>query len=240
MYNKFRPLRKDARSKSVESGPLAGVSSKRRRLPTAQAAGLLDIDMSVIVHIGPPKTGTTSLQSSIIPRLGLPYQIKPKWSYNLARQEHFETPEIIADHFIVSDETLGEYLIFSPQVICERLALIFKSATIVWVRRDPLKQFYSLYKQGLINTLLKFGASGKVPSQSEIMGPDRLFDVLKKQYLRGQSGFFASIDQKLNARAYERHFDFRVLNFDELERSPSAFVATFAEICGKKDLHLPI
>jgi hypothetical protein len=196
--------------------------------------------MGVIVHIGPPKTATTSLQSSVIPRLGLPHQIKPEWSYRLARDEHFDAPVITAQDLIVSDETLGEYLIFSPRVICERLARVFESATVVWVRRDPLKQFYSLYKQGLINTLLKAGSTGRLPPQNEVMKPDRLFDVLKKQYLREQRGFFASIDEKLNAGSYGRHFDFRVLKFEELERNPSTFAAAFAQICGAKGSPPPI
>src|SRR4051812_10579020 len=105
--------------------------------------------MKPVLHIGPPKTATTSLQESVIPHLGRPYQVKPDWVRNLTDSPVFASPALLPPGVIISDERIGGFMKFSPDVIAARFAQVFKSAQVIYVARDPVALFYSLYRQTL-------------------------------------------------------------------------------------------
>src|SRR5262249_21138034 len=109
--------------------------------------------VSVILHIGPPKTASTSLQKHLIPRMGLPYQIKPPWSRQLARDAVFELPEISDHNLLLSDEELGHCFSLPAKIVSERLSQIFSAGAVIWIKRNPLEWFISIYRQYLFNQL---------------------------------------------------------------------------------------
>src|SRR5579872_5536853 len=101
--------------------------------------------MKPLIHIGPPKTGSTSLQKFLIPQLGRPFEIWPAWARALARKKTFDAPAALPKNFILSGEGLGDFVIFPPTVIADRLSHVFSDATVIWVHRNPLDHFYSWY-----------------------------------------------------------------------------------------------
>lgn len=185
-----------------------------------------------VVHIGPPKTATTSLQDGVIPRLGRPYQIKPDWARALARHQTFHPPKIAGD-VIVSDEILGDFATFVPQVIAERLATVFDDAVIVLVRRDPVDLFYSLYRQKLINAISL--SASLIANENQVYVPlstDAFFDAELAKYRKSKTGFFALIQFEKNKADFATRFDVEVIDFAILRSAPAAFARSFVDLCG--------
>lgn len=186
-----------------------------------------------VIHIGPPKTATTSLQDAVIPYLGRPYQIKPDWAWQLARQPAFEAPAGLAPDVIVSHESLGDFAAFRPEVIAARLGQVFKDAVVVFAQRDPLDLFYSLYRQKLINTVvisgerLAAGARAIVPRRA-----DTFFDSELQRFRKDGIGFLAMLKFEANRRIFAERFDVQTLPFELLRSAPDAFVSAFTDVCG--------
>jgi hypothetical protein len=190
-----------------------------------------------IIHMGPPKTATTSLQDGVIPHLGRPYQIKPVWARDLARNPAFEPPRGVADDVIVSDELLGDFAMFPPQVIAGRLERVFSDAVVVLTYRDPLELFYSLFRQRLINGVrgaaMIFAEKKYWPSPN---GPNAVFDIELQRFREEGRGFFSMIRFKTNRDIFVKKFDVEVLDFDLLRKKPQTFAGAFAEICGSRKI----
>lgn len=186
-----------------------------------------------VIHMGPPKTATTSLQDGVIPHLGRPYQIKPTWATYLARSPAFEPPRDVADDVIVSHESLGDFAMFPPQAIAGRLERVFDDAVVVLTYRDPLELFYSLFRQRLIN-----GVRGAATIYAERKywpspnAPDAFFDIELQRFRDEGRGFFSMIRFKATRDIFAKKFDVEVLDFDLLKRKPQIFADAFAEICG--------
>ncbi len=185
-----------------------------------------------IIHIGPPKTATTSLQESIIPALGRPYQVKPAWTRNLANEARFDPPRDLPLGVIVSDERLGGYLLNSPETIADRLSQVFADAIVVCVIRDPVELFYSLYRQRLLNGVALQRAS--LAQFGKLVEPgtaDQYFDWQREEYSNFKRGFFATINLNSVQLAYTRYFEFHTVDFDLVRTNADAFVSAFAQAC---------
>lgn len=188
--------------------------------------------MTVIIHIGPPKTATTSLQNSIVPRLGLSFEIKPEWARALAMAPETDVPRRTDENLIVSDEGLGGFAQCSPETIAGRLARVFRQATVVFCRRKPLDQFYSLYRQRLINSVGVQSRSASAGSLLSPVSPAQFLDGEWQAYCQAGIGFFASIDVTRVRAAFTRHFGFETVDFGLLSRDSRAFALAFASACG--------
>lgn len=171
-----------------------------------------------ILHLGPSKTASTSIQE-IIPLLGRPYLIKPKWAKALARLTEIDLPGRgdFPDDIILSDEGLGDFTYLPPLVIAKRLTTLFGPSIIVYVHRESSERLYSLYQQALENGVHYDSFEAFEAGQKEIYAMER--------------GHFAT--QQLDAlRAAFSVHDFRVVKFDVLKRDPPAFLAEFCAACG--------
>src|SRR5579871_2943396 len=150
--------------------------------------------MTAVLHIGPPKTATTSLQESVIPHLGRPYQIKPDWVRSLIRNLQVQVPQDLPFNVIVSDESIGEFGYLPPTETSEKLRSVIGGGRVIYSVRDPLEYFYSLYRQKLVNTVLiqdkTLGLHGRYASPRTA---DSTFDVFLGFYRDGGRGFFATI-----------------------------------------------
>jgi hypothetical protein len=189
--------------------------------------------MKVFIHLGPMKTATTSLQNSVIPHLGLPYEIRPAWTRALARADTFSGPLRPESALIVSDELLGDFARFPPEIIADRLVTVFRHATVLFGLRDPLELFYSLYRQRLIN---------EIHLQADLIPRGKMFQpVTPAEFLAAQwsecgergAGFFAVVDINRVRAAFERHFCFKAIAFDQLAENSQAFAHAFAAACGQ-------
>lgn len=187
-----------------------------------------------VLHIGPPKTATTSLQECVIPYLGKPFQIKPNWTRPVCRSKSFEVPELPPD-IVVSDERLADFLVFSPHVIAERLAQIFKNALVLFVRRNPLEHFYSVYRQALLNTASGFATNGV----RRPIAADQFFDKELERFQNAGVGFFAMNNASELAEAFGQFFDIKMFDFDNLKLDSAAFVNEFAAACAGESIANP-
>jgi hypothetical protein len=189
--------------------------------------------MRVFIHLGPPKTATTSLQNSVIPHLGLPYEIRPDWTRRVARADIFSGAIRPESDLIVSDELLGDFARFPPEVIADRLATVFRQATVLYAMRDPLELFYSLYRQRLINEI---GLQAGLILRGKMFYPVNPAEFLAAQWSdcreRG-AGFFATVDINRVRAAFERHFCFKTFDLDHLADDAQAFARSFAAACGQ-------
>ena len=198
-----------------------------------------------VIHIGPPKTATSSLQEAVIPHLGRPFQIKPDWMRSLCRDDHF-TPPVLPSNVIVSDERVGGFGRFSPAATAERLAQVFDRGVVVRVRRNPLDLFYSSYRQAIGNAALLLSQTTVPPGLQTSDGkplppnlPDKYFDFHLKQYRAHRCGFFAILDEAGIRRAFEPRFTVASLDFDLLGGDTGAFVSAFTDACGCADTVKP-
>ena len=191
-----------------------------------------------IIHIGPSKTATTSLQESVIPFLGRPYQVKPAWVHRVTRDEVFQYPELaLPSDIVVSDERLGTFVRHPPEVVAERLAAMFPDAVILYVLRNPIELFYSVYRQGLVNFVdltRLYGDKSNVPATA-----DYFFKSEWARYHRYGVGFFSMLNLKKIQRAFGRFFTVETIEFGLLKDSPQAFVAAFTRACGN-EMNLPL
>lgn len=185
-----------------------------------------------IIHIGPPKTGTTALQETVIPHLGLPFQSKPDWMKALIAAPEFAPPATRPDGVIFSDENLGGFFHFPPDMIAQRLAAVFGSALVLFVRRDPVELFYSLFRQALINTVGFVKKAAPVYRTGKPEDANGFFDKQIAQFQKMHCGFFAIIDADAVRTAFEKHFELQLLDFALLKSDPAGFVARFADACG--------
>jgi hypothetical protein len=189
--------------------------------------------MPPVLHIGSPKTGTTTLQEDVIPRLGRPYQIKPAWSRSVSRLLEFERPPSLPDDVIVSDEILGEFATFPPKVIAARLATVFHGATVIFTVRDPVSLFLSLYRQQVINIMSNQHRIFKTVGRYGVyLAPDHVFDVALEDYRVHGRGLFAITNLAGLRATFGASFNFVTLDFDLLTRDPAAYVAQFCALCG--------
>lgn len=189
--------------------------------------------MSAVIHIGPPKTATTSLQASVIPQLGLPFEIKPGWARDIARAGNCVlTPRHDRD-IIASEELLGDFEMYPPAALAARLASMFDEATVVFCVREPLELFYSLYRQRIINEILLQKQALKEAWRYEPATPAQFLASRWAHFRSSGTGFFAMIDTDAVKAAFARHFTFRTFDFAALHRDPAAFANTFAGLCGR-------
>ncbi len=187
----------------------------------------------IFIHIGPPKTATTSLQNSVIPRLGLPFENRPEWTRALARDAVFRMPARSDRSVIVSDELLGDFGAHPPKEIAGRLASLFAGGAVLFCVRDPVEMFYSVYRQRLVT---------EIEIQAEMIRTRglRYEPVTPAQFLAAQwaafnrtgTGFFAVVDTDEVRAAFEPHFTFKTLDFAHLRENPQAFADSFARACG--------
>lgn len=190
--------------------------------------------MGVTVHIGPPKTATTSLQNSIIPHLGLPFEIRPAWTNALARSQVMDLPPRLDPDLIVSDEILGDFAMHPPCEIARRLAAVFSGGTILFCVRDPVEMFYSLYRQRLINEVaIQARMMAGQGLRLEPVTPAQFLADQWKDFQRNGTGFFALLDVERIRSCFEPHFAFRTLDFGLLADGSQAFAAAFAQSCGR-------
>lgn len=193
------------------------------------------MELGTVVHIGPPKTASTSLQNSVLPHLGRPFFVKPEWTKALSRGEDFERPQL-PRNAIISDEALGDFSILSPLQVAKRLAKAVGKARVIYVQRDPLQQFYSLYRQALQNGLSIMGlvAGNTEISSLRVLTPDEFFDQQRVRYKKTGAGFFAIINSMVLDAVFGRRFDFHMMDFELLEAAPQSFVAAFSALCGSE------
>lgn len=188
--------------------------------------------MSVCIHIGPPKTATASLQKSIFPALGVPFENRPAWTRALARDPAFAMPPRDDSDLIVSDEMLGDFAAVSPERLAARLASIFAKAKILFCVRDPLESFYSYYRQRVMTEIELQSQALRKGFRYEPVTPAQFLASQWAELGRSGSGFFATIDTARIKAAFERHFSFQTLNFALLRRDPDAFAASVIAACG--------
>jgi hypothetical protein len=186
----------------------------------------------VTLHIGPPKTATTSLQHDVIPLLNHPYLIKPKWGKDVAQRPTFEIPPQ-PDDLILSDEGLGEFIVLPPATVAGRLASVFPGARVIFTRRDPVALFHSYYRQRIINLMHDARAlgdrAGRYPGP---VAANKEFDRSLKKFDVEGTGFFAMANTALVHRTFARYFDVVILEFALLQNDPAAYVRAFSEACG--------
>lgn len=191
-----------------------------------------------VVHIGPPKTATTSIQNSLLPRLGRPYLIKPDWIKALTKSDSFTAPKL-PSNVVISDESLGEFNAAAPAIIAARLASLLPDAIVIYVARDPVELFKSYYRQKILNTVS--GLSGHI-ANGHVPPPMKAADYLnlmQKFYSRQGIGFFATIDIPALRAAFTSPFQFVVLDYALLAADQPAFVRSFCAACGV-DAEFPI
>jgi len=193
-----------------------------------------------IIHIGPPKTASTSLQTAVIPKLDRPYQIGPDWCQALMRGEPYQAPPPLPD-LIVSSESLGGFSVLPPGAIAERLAETFKTGRVIFVRRQAIELCYSLYRQRLINFAANLGtffAAGGTPRRAVTI--DNYFDSALATYKSSGIEYFAVISTERIRAAFEPHFEFKVIEYDLIKDEPAALARAFSEACGAPvDVELP-
>ena len=181
--------------------------------------------MKPVIHIGPSKTASTTLQATVIPNLGRPYQIKPNWTKAIARAVNLEIDERVQlkDEAIVSHENLGDFVWVPAQVTAQRILDAVGPATIVFVRRRSVDRFISFYRQMLLHQ--GWTGHGKPYSANEA------FDVAMRESNQKRMGVLTSFDLKFVKSAFS-NFDFNVVDFDLLKEGFSVFANSFCEACG--------
>lgn len=183
--------------------------------------------MLPVVHIGPSKTASTTLQKQVLPFLGRPYKITPQWLRLLSRSPEFTPPEAstVPDGMIFSAEMVGDFPGCPPAEVARRLMSVLGVCRIVFVEREPIELFASLYQQYLVNNQ-NLITRGYVP-----LTPDALFDHFHAEYVKNGTGIFATI----NVPAVEEAFypcEFVTIPYALLEDDGGAFGSAFALACG--------
>lgn len=199
--------------------------------------------MSAVVHIGPGKTATTSIQSALLPRLGRPFQVKPAWSTALSKTPDFPRPDPLPADIIVSDEALGNFGGSPPDAVAERLAWMFpKGTTVIYCSREPVARFLSLYRQVQINHLgvMRDALRAGQLKVYEPMSADATFDIIKRKYETSGTGFLATINEEKLRQTFEPNFHFVTVDFALLAQDEKAFVRSFCDACGcHTEIELP-
>ncbi len=187
----------------------------------------LGLPMKPVLHIGPSKTASTSLQA-IIPKLGRPFLIKPVWAKALCREP--VAPQLMGgfrEGLILSAEILGDFEVFPAPVISQRLLDVFGPSIVVFVHRDPEERLRSFHAQFLKNN----------PGRTDTL------EAFKAWMLKGLPrglGFFAASDIAAVQKDFHQH-DFRVVDYALLKTDPQAFLRAFCEACEAEmpDVGLP-
>ncbi len=183
-----------------------------------------------VIHIGPPKTASTTLQTDLVPFLGRPYQVKPDWARALARGQPFSIAPLPPD-ILISDEILADFAVLTPQLVADQLARVIDGGVVIYVKRDRTQLFYSLYRQHLVNGISKmprqFRETGKVALPVHAAEFCRRF---RDEFNRQGTGFFAMADVELVAKSFGRHFDFAVIDFGLMRTGELA--REFCRLCG--------
>lgn len=180
----------------------------------------------MIVHIGPSKTASTSIQA-IIPELGRPYLIKPAWGKALARDPVMPVIPALPDDCIVSDEALGDFDAMTPQSVSDRLYFALGRCVVVFIHRAINERLASVY-----------AFQGHMRPHSKTFAQYR--QMHERVYQKYGIGYYAAADLDLMRRSFAKH-DFRVVDFNLLQCSPTAFLAAFCGACGisPPDLTIP-
>lgn len=192
--------------------------------------------MKPIVHIGPPKTGSTSIQETLLPKLGRPLEDRPQWTRDLTRSEVFQPPRHLTNDVIVSDEALGEFARIRPEAVLKRLRQVFTDAIIVIVIRPTADLFLSYYKQQVVNSVpyvhssLKDGKATIFPRTA-----NDFFDFHKKNYEQHGIGFFAMTNFPQTISVFQQAYKVVTLPFRLLIDDPSEFSKQFAQACGSTE-----
>lgn len=173
--------------------------------------------MKTVIHIGPAKTASTSIQA-IIPLLGRPYEIKPTWAKRLCRTkvEYFPRVEV-PPGYIVSEELMGDFDVFPPAVIADRLFKVFGSCTIVFIERDVEERIHSYFAQRKKN----------IPGDTMTLDQHR---ATVRHVAKKGLGIYASADITKLRQDFGAH-DLRVIPFDLLKADPRAFLSAFCDAC---------
>jgi hypothetical protein len=175
--------------------------------------------MKPVLHIGPSKSASTSIQA-VIPHLGRPYLIKPKWAKIIAKAAEFTLPgkPEFPDGLIFSAELLGDFAKFPPREISARLHMMFGPSVIVYVKRDPAELLRSVYNQAVKNN-------------RHYDSIEAFTDLQRKVFTKNAIGYFATIDMTLLAEAFSTHHEFRIVDFGLLRDSPGKFLSAFCTAC---------
>jgi hypothetical protein len=198
--------------------------------------------MRTVIHIGPSKTASTSLQA-VIPQLGRPYTIKPSWVKHLCNPRYLLTGSVVAKAkgHIYSDEVLGDFEHISPQLLSDRLMDFFGPSIIIYVNRDSKDRLDSYYKiqQDFYARLKEEVAAKGWQSPSELT-MERFLASQQRLYETMGVGFFAASNIVGLRHAFQRH-DFRIINYALVKTDPNAFLNAFCEACEAPvpDMKLP-
>lgn len=188
--------------------------------------------MTAVIHIGPPKTASTSIQNSLLPQLGLPFLVKPEWARELASPDDFTVPEVPANA-VVSDEYLGEFLRAPPEVVCARLARVFPAGgRIVHVHRDPVALFSFYYRQKIVNTAAgaeKLLRGGMTPVKTDA---NAFFDEHVGKRRESGTGFMVMADSRKVRATFAARFEVVEMDFERVRTDSRRFAAKFCEACG--------
>ena len=187
--------------------------------------------MSPVLHVGPAKTATKSIQKYIIPNLGRPFQVKPAWAKTLARGEIFAPPATLSNDAIISDENLADFAVFAPAKIAERLAQVANGGLVLLITRDPLERFYSIYRQNFMNALAHIRDQPSKLGRARLLSIDERFELDRRLYNEHGIGFFKTEDHDEVEAAFRKYFDFVRLPYGLLRTNMPQFVAQFCKAC---------
>lgn len=174
--------------------------------------------MRPVIHIGPSKTASKSIQW-LIPQMQVPHLIKPDWIKTLCRAPSISISPIpgVPDQLIVSAEVVGDFGAQPPKEVSNRLHQAFGPSTVIYVWREPEERCKSAWKQYLKNS----------PENP------RTFDNFREWQLSAAPhgmGIFGNTRESLHA-AFTEH-TFRIVEFDLLKTNPNAFRDAFCKACG--------
>ena len=193
-----------------------------------------------MLHAGPAKTATKSIQKYLVPSLGRPFQVKPAWTKAVARGREFTPPAPLPAGSIISDENLADFAVLPPTHVAERLARITDGGVVVIVARSPVERFYSLYRQNFINALVGVRAQPTWLDRARLLTINERFELDRRLFTERGIGFFKVEDHDDVETAFRKYFDFVRLPYALLGTDPARFVAQFCKACGAAPLDIPL
>ena len=180
-----------------------------------------------VLHIGPSKTASTSIQA-IIPLLGRPYLIKPEWAKLVgqgplsSKSKRLDVPP----EAIISCEQWGDCEI-RPRILAARFHVLFGPCTAVLVHRDAEDRLASFYRF----------THGK-PWAHQYESLEAFKAHHQELYTRSKRGLYATADLDLMRATYaELGHELKVVDFNLLRTAPRSFLEAFCRACGAN--HVP-